>query len=156
MPSAPVTANVRFERPPAMSSNRNGATAPSMLRTSQSVTGTSSIPEAAVGMGANRNPEVAALAKSLFGDPSASAAGDSLAAFAPALAKLGDPARGSAVFERLCQSCHRVGDRGHAVGPDLTATQFAEPEALLSHILDPNRYVAPNHVQHHQLRAGLL
>ena len=71
-----------------------------------------------------------------------------LAAFAPALAKPGDPARGSAVFERLCQTCHRVGDRGHAVGPDLTATQFAEPEALLSHILDPNRYVAPNHVQY--------
>ena len=51
---------------------------------------------------------------------------------APALARPGDPARGSAVFERLCQACHRVGDRGHAVGPDLTATQFAEPEVLLT------------------------
>ena len=53
---------------------------------------------------AHRNPEIAALAKSLFGDPAASPARDMLAAFAPALAKPGDPARGSAVFERLCQS----------------------------------------------------
>ena len=34
------------------------------------------------------------------------------------------------------------------VGPDLTATQFADPASLLTHVLDPNRYVAPNHVQY--------
>ena len=35
-----------------------------------------------------------------------------------------------------------------AVGTDLTATQFADPASLLTHVLDPNRYVAPNYVQY--------
>ena len=42
------------------------------------------------------------------------------------------PANLSQVFDRLCMSCHKVGNRGYAVGPDLTATQFREPEALLT------------------------
>ena len=71
-----------------------------------------------------------------------------LAAFAPALQLVGDSARGTLVFERNCMNCHKVGDRGKAVGPDLSATQFGEPEAMLTHILDPNRYVAPNYVQY--------
>lgn len=96
----------------------------------------------------HRNPEVAALAKALFGKATAPGGNDALAAFAPALTKPGDAARGRVVFEKLCLTCHRIGNSGHAVGPDLTATQFAEPEALLTHILDPNRYVAPNYVQY--------
>jgi putative heme-binding domain-containing protein len=99
---------------------------------------------------AHKNPEVASLARALFGAPGGGGPGgkDVLAAFAPALASPGDAARGSAVFEKLCSTCHRLGGRGHAVGPDLTATQFGEPEALLTHVLDPNRYVAPNYVQY--------
>jgi putative heme-binding domain-containing protein len=71
-----------------------------------------------------------------------------LAAFAPALAKPGDAARGASVFDKHCASCHRLGARGHAVGPDLTATQFDDPASLLTHVLDPNRYVAPKDVQY--------
>ena len=43
-PSAPVTRNVRFERPPVISSNVNGATAPSTWVTSQPVTRSTSTP----------------------------------------------------------------------------------------------------------------
>jgi putative membrane-bound dehydrogenase-like protein len=53
----------------------------------------------------------------------------------------GEPARGEQVFARLCATCHKVGDRGHAVGPDLQALTDTSPEALLVAILDPNREV---------------
>ncbi|HLH27911.1 MAG TPA: c-type cytochrome [Acidimicrobiales bacterium] len=97
---------------------------------------------------AHPDPEVARRARSLVVASGAGPGRDVLAAFAPALARPGDAARGAAVFDRLCATCHRLGTRGHAVGPDLTATQFADPTSLLTHILDPNRYVAPNYVQY--------
>jgi putative membrane-bound dehydrogenase-like protein len=97
----------------------------------------------------HRNPEIAAKARALFGPSPAAVAGPAaVAKFAPALKLKGDPARGAAVFERDCAACHKLGDRGHAVGPDLTASQFREPEALLTHVVDPNRFVAPNYVQY--------
>ena len=43
-PSAPVTLYVRFERPPAISSKSNGASAPAMLSTNHRLTGSISIP----------------------------------------------------------------------------------------------------------------
>ncbi|MFO0910995.1 MAG: PVC-type heme-binding CxxCH protein [Isosphaeraceae bacterium] len=95
----------------------------------------------------HRNPRIIEQARKIFGS-SASAAGDPVARFAPALALTGDPKRGVGLFEKHCMACHRVGNRGHAVGPDLGTTQFQEPQALLTHILDPNRYVAPNYVQY--------
>jgi putative heme-binding domain-containing protein len=92
--------------------------------------------------------EVARRARSLLETPGGGPGKDVLAAFAPALERPGDAARGVTVFDGHCATCHRVGERGHAVGPDLTATQFADPASLLTHILDPNRYVAPGHVQY--------
>src|SRR5207245_1667083 len=97
---------------------------------------------------AHPDPEVTRRARAIFGASAAGPNRDVLAAFAPALARPGDEARGAAVFDKHCASCHRLGARGHAVGPDLTATQFADPASLLTHILEPNRYVAPNDVQY--------
>ncbi|MFO1095017.1 MAG: hypothetical protein U0992_17170 [Planctomycetaceae bacterium] len=37
---------------------------------------------------------------------------------------------------------------GTAVGPNLTASQDRAPDAVLTHILDPNKYVPPNYVQY--------
>jgi putative heme-binding domain-containing protein len=99
----------------------------------------------------HKKKEIAALARSVFGKaaaPTSPAGKDVLASFAPALKLAGDTRRGSEVFGRLCATCHRIGDKGHAVGPDLTATQFRDPDALLTHVLEPNRYVQPNHVQY--------
>ena len=67
----------------------------------------------------HKNAEIAQRAGLLFAKSSPSARKDVLAAFAPALKQSGDPVRGIDVFNRLCMSCHRVGDRGQAVGPDL-------------------------------------
>ena len=62
-------------------------------------------------------------------------------AYRPAIGLDGDPARGEQAFAKLCASCHKVGGRGHAVGPDLEALTDTSPEALLIAILDPNREV---------------
>jgi len=64
-----------------------------------------------------------------------------LDAYATAKTREGDTARGRAVFERTCATCHRVGEIGHEVGPDLAALTDTSPDALLTAILDPNREV---------------
>ena len=61
--------------------------------------------------------------------------------FASALELTGDTARGSKVFEKRCAACHRLGEVGHVVGPDLTALGDKSPRSLLVAILDPNRAV---------------
>jgi putative heme-binding domain-containing protein len=65
--------------------------------------------------------------------------------FRPALDLRGDPQRGKALFQQRCQSCHRLGNDGFAVGPDLAGARNGGKEKLLANILDPNREVPPNY-----------
>lgn len=60
----------------------------------------------------------------------------------------GDVARGKAVFTKRCATCHRLGDEGHPVGPDLAALTNRSPEALLIALLDPNRAVEDKFVDY--------
>jgi putative heme-binding domain-containing protein len=63
----------------------------------------------------------------------------------------GDPAKGSLAFQKAtCDKCHRYGDRGEAMGPDLTSLtkRFTRKEVLQSilypsHII-PSQYVSQN------------
>jgi putative membrane-bound dehydrogenase-like protein len=64
-----------------------------------------------------------------------------LDAYASAKSQRGDPARGKAAFERVCSACHKIGETGHEVGPDLAALTDTSPDALMIAILDPNRDV---------------
>jgi putative heme-binding domain-containing protein len=66
--------------------------------------------------------------------------------FSPALSLKGDAARGHAIYQKLCISCHRAGSEGHAVGPDLVTVKNSGGEKLLLSILDPNREVAASYV----------
>jgi putative membrane-bound dehydrogenase-like protein len=50
-----------------------------------------------------------------------------------------EPARGRAVFERACASCHALEGLGRAIGPDLAALSDRSDAALLGAVLDPNR-----------------
>jgi putative heme-binding domain-containing protein len=65
--------------------------------------------------------------------------------FLPSLELRGDTTRGKAVFQQRCQTCHRFGSEGFAVGPDLAGTRNGGKEKLLVNILDPNREVPPNY-----------
>ncbi|MBX3414342.1 MAG: c-type cytochrome [Pirellulales bacterium] len=53
----------------------------------------------------------------------------------------GDAARGDVVFAKRCAVCHRWQEKGHAIGPDLSALTDKSGEALLVALLDPNRAV---------------
>src|SRR5262249_61874673 len=65
-----------------------------------------------------------------------------------ALAQPGNAERGRAVFlnaeKSLCIKCHRVGDVGELIGPELTGigARFGRVY-LVESILDPNRTVVP-------------
>ncbi len=58
-----------------------------------------------------------------------------------ATALRGNIQRGQAVFVKSCSICHRLGNAGHAIGPDLGALSNKTPLYLMTEILDPNRNV---------------
>ncbi|MBL9144687.1 MAG: DUF1080 domain-containing protein [Verrucomicrobiaceae bacterium] len=82
--------------------------------------------------------ELAELAKKLFGQPSADRAAV-IASYMDCTKKLGDAAKGKAVFQTICVACHKIGDIGQDVGPPLADIKVKPVEGLLSDILDPNR-----------------
>jgi putative membrane-bound dehydrogenase-like protein len=53
----------------------------------------------------------------------------------------GDAKRGSAVFQKVCMICHKMGDLGVEVGPDLKTVATKPREQLIEAIFDPNRAV---------------
>jgi putative heme-binding domain-containing protein len=61
--------------------------------------------------------------------------------YADALKLKGNPEKGKAFFASICAQCHKVGDLGFNVGPDLRSLADHSPQYLLLHVLDPNRAV---------------
>ena len=58
-----------------------------------------------------------------------------------ALGLKGDLERGRALFAKNCAQCHKLGDVGHAVGPNLATVANKTRPFLLQEIFDPNRNV---------------
>ncbi|MFL5243953.1 MAG: PVC-type heme-binding CxxCH protein [Gemmataceae bacterium] len=66
----------------------------------------------------------------------------------PLAKRHGDKAKGKVVFENNCAKCHRHGNLGQVVGPDLTGMAVRDRADLLIDILDPNRSVEGNYRQY--------
>ncbi len=49
-----------------------------------------------------------------------------------------DPARGRGIFERTCAACHRLFDEGGEIGPDLTGSNRANLDYILTEIINPS------------------
>lgn len=62
-----------------------------------------------------------------------------------ALAAAGDVGRGREVFVRACAACHRRGEEGRNVGPNLATVVEHAPERLLANILDPSADIQPGY-----------
>jgi putative heme-binding domain-containing protein len=75
---------------------------------------------------------------STSGDPSREQV---LAEYQSALALSGDSARGAELFKAKCAVCHRLGEVGNEVGPNLASLTDRSPQALLTAILDPSQAV---------------
>jgi putative heme-binding domain-containing protein len=94
------------------------------------------------------NQEIRVLAGKIFGDAIRKDRAAVIEDYRAALKLAGDSKRGQVAFEKTCTACHALNNKGNAVGPDLASSSSREPESLLVHILDPNRYVLPNYVQY--------
>lgn len=57
----------------------------------------------------------------------------------------GNRERGMAIFRERCASCHRIGDIGIDVGPDISDSRTKTTSQLLTSILDPNRAIDNNY-----------
>jgi putative heme-binding domain-containing protein len=97
---------------------------------------------------ADRDPAIRRRARALLGRAVPGPRAAAYSRYRTALDLPADPARGERVFERECIACHKLGERGHPVGPNLASVQRRIPEELLLHILDPNREVAPDYVEY--------
>ncbi|MFK8112085.1 MAG: PVC-type heme-binding CxxCH protein [Rubripirellula sp.] len=58
--------------------------------------------------------------------------------------KSGDVDSGRAVFKKVCAACHKHGEMGHEIGPNLTGMAVHPKAELLTHIIDPSRNVEGN------------
>jgi len=52
-----------------------------------------------------------------------------------------DAQRGLAVYQKNCSACHRVGNEGKKIGPELDGVGLRGPERLIEDLLDPSRNV---------------
>jgi putative membrane-bound dehydrogenase-like protein len=66
----------------------------------------------------------------------------------PLTEKKGDAVRGKEVFKNNCAKCHRHGDMGERIGPDLSGFAVHPKSKILTEIIDPNRSVEGNYRQY--------
>jgi putative membrane-bound dehydrogenase-like protein len=60
-------------------------------------------------------------------------------------AKPADPALGRAVFVKTCQQCHTLFGVGGKVGPELTGSNRADLDYVLSNVLDPSALIGKDY-----------
>jgi putative membrane-bound dehydrogenase-like protein len=94
---------------------------------------------------ASRNGSIRRAAEKLF---SSSPRNSVIAEYRSVLERRGDASRGKLIYRRECSGCHHVGNEGYDVGPDLASSPSKNPDALLTNILDPNRFVDPAYLQY--------
>ena len=69
--------------------------------------------------------------------------------YRPALSMKGDLERGKEAFKLHCKVCHRVGEMGFEVGPDLLNLSSRWSKGfLLTDIIDPNANIAPGYEEY--------
>lgn len=93
----------------------------------------------------HKNTEISAQAKKLYDASQPADRQKVLADYQPAITLKGDAKRGRDVFAKNCTGCHRIGDLGVNVAPDIADSRTQNPSQLLTSILDPNRAVDNNY-----------
>jgi putative heme-binding domain-containing protein len=96
----------------------------------------------------NKSAALRERAAKLFGDTINPDRQKVIDAYRSALTLKGDARQGLQVFSKVCAACHRLGDVGQAVGPDLAALSDKSPDYLLTNILDPNRAVEARYINY--------
>jgi putative heme-binding domain-containing protein len=63
------------------------------------------------------------------------------AMLAPTALQRANPRNGRALFARSCQQCHKLFGEGGTIGPDLTGSNRADVDYILSNVIDPSAEV---------------
>ncbi|MEQ1852915.1 MAG: c-type cytochrome, partial [Chthoniobacteraceae bacterium] len=91
----------------------------------------------------HQDASVAALADKVLAELKPPSREEVIARLKPALTTKGDAARGREIYAQRCISCHRVGDQGILLGPDLITVKTKGRDGIFTAIIDPNKEVAP-------------
>jgi putative membrane-bound dehydrogenase-like protein len=92
----------------------------------------------------HRDAAIKDRAMKLFAESTPEARQNVLAEYAACLTLEADPRRGQEIFKAQCSTCHRIGEIGVDVAPDISDTRTKSREYLLTAILDPNRAIDAN------------
>jgi putative membrane-bound dehydrogenase-like protein len=68
--------------------------------------------------------------------------------YMPLVEKTGEARKGFEVFKSICAKCHRHGDTGETIAPNLTGFNVHPKSKLLQKMLDPNSSVEGNYRQY--------
>ena len=107
-------------------------------------------------------PSIANRAKLIFDEAGSSNRMDVVQRYQKSLELPATASQGQLVYARACANCHRRGDSGHNVGPDLATVVNHSKEKLLTNILDPNADIQPGFqsysclLESGEILAGLL
>lgn len=92
-----------------------------------------------------QNPEIQERLKKLVAANAPADRSKVLEEYQAALAHEHDPLRGRELFSKNCAQCHKIGDLGVDVAPNISDSRVKTHEQLLVDILDPNRAVDNNY-----------
>jgi putative membrane-bound dehydrogenase-like protein len=93
----------------------------------------------------HRDQAIQSRARKIFAASIPSDRQRALAEYQPVLTLKADPRRGREVFAKQCTTCHRIGDIGVVVAPDISDSREKSPAQLLTDIIQPNRAIDANY-----------
>jgi putative heme-binding domain-containing protein len=97
---------------------------------------------------AHRDPQVARRAKELLTTAPPAERQAVLADYQSALKLAPDVTAGKQLFRQHCAVCHKIGDLGVDVAPDISDSRVKTPEQLLVDILNPNQAIDNNYTSY--------
>ena len=92
-----------------------------------------------------KNPEIQARLQKLIAANAPADRSKVLEEYQAALTHEHDPLRGRELFAKNCAQCHKVGDLGVEVAPNISDSRVKTQAQLLTDILDPNRAIDNNY-----------
>jgi putative heme-binding domain-containing protein len=92
-----------------------------------------------------KNPEIQARLQKLVAANAPADRSKVLEEYQAALAHEHDPLRGRELFAKNCAICHKIGDLGVEVAPNISDSRVKTHAQLLTDILDPNRAIDNNY-----------